>query len=237
MKKALWAIVASAVLLILLTAILVSEESSESDKIVRAEASYAEDSSARKLVFLLQYIGKDYGEAVEDGKVVDTYEYHEMLEFSEAVIAGYARLHGASNGVATKARLQRLQRAIASKADWNDIKGFTQELVPELCNELDVRSSPAIKPDPVRGESLYINNCATCHGSTGNGRGPSAEGLDPSPSDFTDVQSMNEAPPFRFYNAVTFGVEGTSMPSYSLGFTEEQSWDVASYLMTLRKGF
>lgn len=74
-----------------------------------------------------------------------------------------------------------------------------------------MNSSPSIKPDLVRVESFISTTERPVMVRRVTCRGPSAEGLDPSPSDFTDVQSMNEAPPFRFYNAVTFGVEGTSM--------------------------
>jgi mono/diheme cytochrome c family protein len=35
-----------------------------------------------------------------------------------------------------------------------------------------------------RGKTLYDNNCAECHGTTGNGDGPAAAALGTAPADF-----------------------------------------------------
>ena len=43
----------------------------------------------------------------------------------------------------------------------------------------------AARATQARAERLYRYACATCHGAEGDGKGPSAEGLDPSPRDFT----------------------------------------------------
>jgi high-affinity iron transporter len=43
--------------------------------------------------------------------------------------------------------------------------------------------------------------------------------------------------PFQFYQAITFGVEGTAMPSFSEAFAPRQRWNLAFYLMTLRRDF
>jgi len=39
-----------------------------------------------KLVFLLQYLGTDYGAAVESGQVICEFEYQEMLDFSQLLV-------------------------------------------------------------------------------------------------------------------------------------------------------
>ncbi len=39
-----------------------------------------------KLVFLLQYLGTDYGAAVESGQVISEFEYQEMLDFSQLLL-------------------------------------------------------------------------------------------------------------------------------------------------------
>jgi hypothetical protein len=46
-----------------------------------AETTEAGKGSAEELVFLLQYIGVDYGTAVRDGRIVHAPEYAEMLQF------------------------------------------------------------------------------------------------------------------------------------------------------------
>jgi len=39
-----------------------------------------------KLIFLLQYLGTDYGAAVESGQVISEFEYQEMLDFSQLLL-------------------------------------------------------------------------------------------------------------------------------------------------------
>ncbi|NNC68005.1 MAG: cytochrome c [Gammaproteobacteria bacterium] len=41
------------------------------------------------------------------------------------------------------------------------------------------------------GESIFINNCATCHGEGGKGNGPMAEQLIKAPSDLTLLSKSN----------------------------------------------
>lgn len=43
----------------------------------------------------------------------------------------------------------------------------------------------------VSGRALFAENCAVCHGDTGRGDGPAAEGLQPPPSDLTLLSRRN----------------------------------------------
>ncbi len=95
------------------------------------------------------------------------------------------------------------------------------------------------------GEELYAQNCAACHGQTGNGNGVFArlvEGDTPadsssdfgheivSPTDFTDPIHMLGAAPARLHGKILRGGMGTGMPSWGLILTDEQVWAVVSYL-------
>jgi high-affinity iron transporter len=71
----------------------------------------------------------------------------------------------------------------------------------------------------------------------GAGDGPAADTLNPKPRDFTDPERVNALTPWQFYHAITFGVEGTAMPSFAEAFSARPRWNLAFYLMTLRRDF
>ena len=48
---------------------------------------------------------------------------------------------------------------------------------------------------------------------------------------------MNQLAPHQLFNALTFGVEGTEMPSHLESLSDQERWDIAFFIMTLRKGF
>jgi mono/diheme cytochrome c family protein len=46
-------------------------------------------------------------------------------------------------------------------------------------------------PDRTDGEAFYVANCASCHGTTGQGDGPGAAGLAKPPTDLTMLARKN----------------------------------------------
>ena len=61
--------------------------------------------AASELVFLLQYIGSDYGVAVRDGRVVDEFEYVEMRDFSARAVVTTTGTGGTSAAWAAAANM------------------------------------------------------------------------------------------------------------------------------------
>ncbi|MCZ6878418.1 MAG: cytochrome c/FTR1 family iron permease [Acidobacteria bacterium] len=186
-----------------------------------------------KLVFLLQYLGTDYAAAVQSGQVISEFEYQEMLDFSQLLVEQYQRLDPAQD-ILTE--LQLIRTLIEEKRDWVEVRGLTHSLLPRLSQDLNVVSYPAVVPSLSRGKRLFLESCAKCHGLEGDGRGPSAAELDPPPRSFQD-QRMNQLAPHQLFNALTFGVEGTEMPSHLESLSHQERWDIAFYIMTLRNGF
>ncbi|NIR51344.1 cytochrome c [candidate division KSB1 bacterium] len=203
----------------------------------RSHQTIAPQRDTDRLVFLLQYIGQDYGAAVGENGVINQYEYAEMLEFSQQAMDWYTALRSDQMVDSTFSNLQALRNLIKTKASWAKVQSLTRVLIRDLASELDIRTSPEETPSLAKGKSLYRNNCAVCHGLEGNGNGSAAEGLEPAPNSFLEPDYMNEATPYRFYNAIRIGIAGTAMPAYGHAFTNQQSWDVAFYLMTFRQGF
>jgi mono/diheme cytochrome c family protein len=55
-----------------------------------------------------------------------------------------------------------------------------------------VKKVPAPQTSPASGKEMYVNYCASCHGSTGKGDGPAAVALKASPTDLTTLSRRNQ---------------------------------------------
>lgn len=83
--------------------------------------------------------------------------------------------------------------------------------------------------DFARGEAVFAENCANCHGNFGLGDG--AEAPAPMPS-FADQKWMSQRAAQDFYAAIAQGV-GENMPAFAEKLTENDIWAVSAYLRTL----
>jgi hypothetical protein len=86
------------------------------------------------------------------------------------------------------------------------------------------------------GQEIYELNCATCHGPEGAGDGPGSVGLDPKPANLGDSEMMHDLSDGYLFWRVTKGGAmepfNSVMPSWE-GLSEEQRWQVISYVRTL----
>lgn len=198
-----------------------------------AVASATTTGDAEQVVFLLQYIGTDYGLAVKDGKVIDEAEYGENSEFTNLVaerIGELARELPPERAAALTKAVADLRRLVGSRADPAAVRESTEGIIPILIEVFGLQPFPGKLPDTARGADLYRENCAICHGERGQGDGPRARELDPPPAKFTDPDRMNGSAPYVFYNAITLGVANTGMASFRDALSEAERWDVAFYL-------
>jgi len=87
---------------------------------------------------------------------------------------------------------------------------------------------------------LYAENCAACHGESGNGdgvySGQQVQGQIEAdkPTDFTDPRLMLSASPALLQGKLIRGGMGTGMPMWGVIFTDEQTWALANYLYTFQ---
>ncbi|MBI2963803.1 MAG: c-type cytochrome [Deltaproteobacteria bacterium] len=188
------------------------------------------------MVFLLQYVGGDYGVAVKDGKVIDELEYRENSEFAALIAEGLASLRGAlppAKVAPLEAAVRRLGELIAARADARQVKEVAESAIPLLVDAFALRSFPRQRPEPATARGLFAESCVPCHGQRGEGDGPRAKELTPPPVPFSDRPRMDATAPYVFYNAITFGVANTSMASFADSLSDQQRWDLAFYLWTL----
>jgi cytochrome c oxidase cbb3-type subunit I/II len=89
------------------------------------------------------------------------------------------------------------------------------------------------------GHAVYARRCAGCHGVKGDGKGPSAQFLNPKPRDFTtglfkfrSTAGKDSLPTDAdLYVTLTHGLWGTSMPAMH-ELPAPQRWAVIQYLKT-----
>ena len=79
-----------------------------------------------------------------------------------------------------------------------------------------------------RGKNIYGMNCASCHGTSGDGSG------DSNAFDFTNVSMMARKEPESFFESVSYGVKGTEMPPWKDSLSERERWDTVKYIWTFQ---
>ncbi|MBX7210284.1 MAG: cytochrome c [Verrucomicrobiaceae bacterium] len=90
------------------------------------------------------------------------------------------------------------------------------------------------------GKQLFENICATCHGTKGDGNGPTAATLKDmwnlpcKPSDLRQPHLRCGDRPIDVYRVLATGLSGTPMISYEGALTETQRWDLIAYIQTLK---
>ena len=82
-----------------------------------------------------------------------------------------------------------------------------------------------------QGEAVYAENCAACHGDSGQGDGSETGELAAPPTDFTDQSLMAQHSGEELFTAVTEGA-GPDMPGFD-GLSEDDRWAVVAYLRSL----
>jgi high-affinity iron transporter len=193
---------------------------------------------AKRLVSVLDYLGSDYKNAVNDGKVINPDEYGEMQEFSKRTqeLLNQLKQADGADKAGVEPIIKSLTAQIENKAEPTVIVELARSAKQRVISAYNIVPYPKQLPSLASGHTLYVENCAQCHGATGKGDGPGASSMNPktpSPANFTDPERMAGLSPFKAFNTASFGVEGTAMASFA-AFTEEQRWQVAFYVMSLR---
>lgn len=184
--------------------------------------------SAPTILHLLDYVAADYPEAVRNGQVVDAGEFAEQVEFVGRAASLLATLpeHPAKAGL--RGDIGKLAHLVDAKAPAGDVAGTARRLHDQIASAYGVQLAPRAVPDPRRGQALYAELCAGCHGATGLGDGPAGKGLEPAPANFADRERMAQRSLFGLYNVITLGVAGTGMPTFGQ-LPDGDRWALAFY--------
>jgi len=83
------------------------------------------------------------------------------------------------------------------------------------------------------GEKIFQTNCQMCHGPQGHGDGPAGQSLDPKPKNLAVLQK-NVGDDYLFWR-ISEGKPGTSMVAWKGILSEDQIWQVVSFIRSLNE--
>ncbi len=198
-----------------------------------AFATPGADEKAQTVVHMLDYISVDYPNFVRDGKVLNQSEYEEQLEFAAQSIALLTQLPAQAEQQALLDQARRLHASIDAKATGADVSAAANALRDNVIRVWRLTVAPKQAPDLRLGARSYDANCIACHGASGRGDGPLAQGMTPPPSDFHNSARMNTRSIYGLYNTITLGVGGTPMRPFA-ELSEADRWALAFFVGGIR---
>ena len=98
-----------------------------------------------------------------------------------------------------------------------------------------------LKAQAEKGRQSYNQMCIACHGEDGSGNGPGAADLEDNwhrairPADLRKPSIRRGREPEEIVRILLTGMDGTPMISFAELTTEEQRWQLAAYVLQLRK--
>ena len=109
------------------------------------------------------------------------------------------------------------------------------QLRETLAKQYDVPVAAATETQLKRGQELYQQVCAPCHGVRGRGDGHTGQGLLGRPTDLTDPSHANFYSEQARLHIIRKGVSGTPMMGWENVLTEEDIVAVYLYIRSLIK--
>ena len=187
---------------------------------------------SQQLLQLIDYVGVDYSGAVEDGRVVNTAEYAEMVDF----VAGITQQLGDLPEHSVKSELieqvQSLTLWVRQKESPEKIRRLTAQIHNKIIIAYEIVVVPRKQPDLKKANQLYAEQCASCHGVEGFGDGPASVGMEPPPINFHDIDRYKQRTLYGLHSTITQGVSDTAMKAYDQ-LSDEDRWSLAFYVGSL----
>ena len=91
--------------------------------------------------------------------------------------------------------------------------------------------APVQDPAPTDAHALFVKNCATCHGETGDGQGTTE--LDRPARSFKDGGFSYGNTPDALFRTISHGIPGTPMPAFDTSLTEAERRLLAEHVVSL----
>jgi cytochrome c oxidase cbb3-type subunit 2 len=98
---------------------------------------------------------------------------------------------------------------------------------------------PVTEQNLLRGKEVFLERCVGCHGMKGDGKGPGARFLSPTPADFTDKDDAccgGDTGPGDFYYRILRGWTGTAMENFGDRLSVDDIWRVVLFVKTIPNG-
>lgn len=198
-----------------------------------ALAMSTDEEKAQTIVHMLDYLGVDYPQTVQDGQVINGEEYAEQREFATQVITLLGKLPAAPEQAMLSQQARVLLDRIEAKASGSEISTLADQLHVGVIQAWRLNVAPRQPPDLRKSGELFVQHCAACHGTQGRGDGPLAKGMQPAPRNFHDDSRMSQRSLYGLYNTITLGVHGTPMRAFR-ELSEADRWALAFFAAGLR---
>jgi len=179
---------------------------------------------------LVSYVAGDYAVAV--GPRGEVLSPEELAEQGQFVREAAAELRAAAAEDLARS-LDELGARVDARAAPAEVIGQAQHIAARIAQRFDLAVLPRGKPDLRRGQRLYRQACAACHGADGTPPAADRLPLPTRPVAFASKPDMSRLSPQRVFSAATYGVPGTAMPSFGDALGEDERWDLAFYALTL----
>ena len=200
----------------------------------------ATEDEVHRLLTLLAAVGEEYREGVHDGAVVRPLELEEATTFLQDAQQRFANVATTLPGAQAEvsALFTDAGAAIEQKRPAEEVGAKLAALRQRVMAVTGVSEQvyPPAAPSVARGKALFAEYCVTCHGERGDGKGPSATGLNPPPANFTDAGFIRGETPYDFYHVISLCKTHTAMPAWDDVLSIQERWDLVSYLWTIAPG-
>jgi high-affinity iron transporter len=189
----------------------------------------------RRLAATAQLAAQEYRVGIADGRVISAAEVDEAKLFLRESRRSAALLPGETRS-ATLSQIDSLLQMVDRVAPPDSVDARVRRLADTLAQRFGIALDEVPHPTPsvARGAAVYQANCASCHGSRGQGDGPLAQGLDPKPADLADGVVLRDRSPLDYYRRISIGVVGTAMPAFEARLSADDRWAAAVYASLLR---
>ncbi len=110
------------------------------------------------------------------------------------------------------------------------VASFARDRIAQRAAHNLTNPVPATAAVLAAAKTNYDSQCASCHGSNGNGKGDKAQGLWNTPTDFRNANHMARRTDGDLYWVVTKG--SWPMPAFEDKLTPIERWQLVDYIRT-----
>ncbi len=157
----------------------------------------------------------------------------DLRGFGLGVLATVLIIPGTAYGIILSGSISpRADEPIQPLERWaaeNSLRAYLKSNTPKTVNPLK-----PISADLKAGATLYVHNCAFCHGYANSSTSKTAHGLYLRPPVFAN-DDLSEDEDGQIYWYIDHGVKLTSMPSYNKTLKEKEIWQLVLFVKNMKK--